>query len=219
MKVKFSFIDNPIELNKKINLLKINNSILFDRFFYSMRNDFNDSVLIVENSKELDLKKYCLFINGIFDLNINSKKNLSLLYAEETKSLSIAEKDGFEKINKEVIFLLESIKTKSFYDLDYDFDILPKNIFETFNLRFSTDSENDFSNYLDSYIDICSKLMNIKVIITYDLLRLLKEDEIESLNEILKRSEICLLDISFGGESMKNNHVFIEHIDADFSQY
>ena len=221
MKVKFSFIDNPINLEKHINLLSIKNNFIFNKFFFCIRNDFNDSILIEENFKELDLKRYALFIGGIFDLNINSKRNLSLLYAEENKTLSLEDKDAFEKINKQIISLLEIIKSKSFYDLDYDPDITVKDLFEAYNLRLSVSSEEDFSNYLNSYIDICSKLLNLKIIIAYDVLHLLTNEEIKSMEDVLKRNNVYFLDILFGEDGSRANNELVSayHIDDDFIEY
>ena len=216
-------MNNPLEIGKNINYLSINNEHILNEFFYLIRNEFNDSILILDNFKELDAKKYSIFIPSPFEININSKKNLMLLYKEEFESLSIDNINKFERINSDIIAVLEDIKIKSFYDLDFDTDITPTKIFELFNLRFSEDMEYNFFEYFKKYIDVCSKLINLKIIFTYDILHLLNDYQIDILNEILDKNDIKLLDISFNRFLNKreklNELVFVNHIDDDFSEY
>lgn len=223
MKIKFSFLNDPILLEKRINILSIDNTVLLSKFFYLIRNEFDDSILIENNYKELEVKKYSIFIPSPFEININSKKNLSLLYNEENKFLSIEDRNKFEVINSEIISILEDIKTKSFYDLDYDNEITPIKIFDLFRLRFSEDIEYDFFNYFKRFIDVTAKISNVKIIFTYDILHLLSNEEIDELEEILKKNDILILDIVFNGnikyEIVRNDHVFIKYIDDDFCEY
>lgn len=223
MKIKFSFLNDPILLEKRINILSIDNTVLLSKFFYLIKNEFEDSILIENNYKELDVKKYSIFIPSPFEININSKKNLSLLYNEENKFLSIEDRNKFEVINSEIISILEDIKTKSFYDLDYDGEIAPIKIFDLFRLRFSEDVEYDFFNYFKRFIDVTAKISNVKIIFTYDILHLLNNEEIDELEEILKKNNILILDIVFNGnikhDIVRNDHVFIKYIDDDFCEY
>ena len=223
MKIKFSFLNDPILLEKRINILSINNNVLLNKFFYLLKNEFDDSILITNDYKELDVKKYSIFIPSPFEININSKKNLSLLYNEENKFLSTEDRNKLEVINSEIISILEDIKIKSFYDLDYDNEVAPIKIFDLFRLRFSEDMEFNFFSYFKRYIDVSAKLSNVKIIFTYDFAHLLNDEEIDELEEILEKNNIKILDIVFNSDIkndiVRNDYVFIKHIDDDFCEY
>ncbi len=223
MKIKFSYLTNDIELNKNINIFSINNFNIMNKLYYSFRNEFDDTTLIIDEHKEIDFKKVGQFLSDPFSLDINSKKNLQLLYEKEKKFLSIENLNNFEKIKTKLFELIGDIISNSNYELDYNDAIDIVDTFALLKLQFSVNNELNFFDYFCKYLNIISNLKNLKLIITYNFLSFFNNKQIESLNIELKKAGLLLLDIVFNDDLYNKkydlNIISIYRIDQDYCEY
>jgi CRISPR type II-A-associated protein Csn2 len=223
MKIKFNFLNNYLDLSKNVNILCVNNYQILNKIYYNFRNDLEDSLIVIENNKEINFKKNGVFLSDPFCIDINTKKNLLMLYEKEAKNLPSATTDEFEKIKTSLITLIEDMIFSSTYDLDYDEIINIIDIFALFKVKFSIYNEKNFCNYFCNFIKIISGLNNLKIIITYNFLNLFTKDELAFLNVELEKYNISLLDITFNDNLYSKKYdtrfISIYRIDEDLCEY
>lgn len=130
MKLKISFIENEIEfIDDKISIIEIENKSYFYRTIELFNKLYNgedtEQIRLYENNSEINLCNQVYLIVDYFNMDLNTKRNINLLY--KLISCNINENTHIElnKLNKKINSLLK----KTFVEIDIpiqisnDFDI------------------------------------------------------------------------------------------------
>lgn len=122
--IKYRWLQDPLTLNRrKINVLVIENQKFFRDFIIGIYNQIendDDFLFCADDLKEFKLSKYAILITDPFDLPIDEKKCITLLYKDMEKKVTEDYRIGLEKVNNTIYsFLTDLIKE---YEIPLTFD-------------------------------------------------------------------------------------------------
>lgn len=201
LKVFIQPIDELINLDKQINIFKLEQPVLFREIFFNLEKNLTFS----QDNKLIDFSKI-LIIDNCLNLNINDKKNLQNLYKFLESSSSIEQLNKFQEIKSNLLILFKELVDTSPFDLDYDIDMSLSKILSSFHISFIEENKSNYLEYFLNYIRTLHELTNFKILITYNLSTLLTDDEFKKIKYELKLYEIEILDfvISYSQTSLEN---------------
>lgn len=202
IKLKHSKIQTALELESgDVAELVIERPAFLYEVFRDLLDDVDDHFSFASDGQELNLSKNVLFLTDLFFLDPNGKKMLTGLYKKaEATFLSSERRDAIEKINHMVLELAEQISSELNCETVEVQGFTLSSLLNAVGFKFATE-EASFLETLVTYIKASMEIMNLKCIVTYELLSLLGPDEIKKLS-----NELCVLGISmisFGSKSQK----------------
>lgn len=185
-------INSLIEFDKPIIQIIFENNVYFRNFIENIE----DNVIYSENDESLELNKKVIIINNIYDIDINDKKNITFLYKNIVNQLSEKQKESFDKINNELLNVIKDINNTNDYGIDFEdsFDITK--ILNLYQVKFCLDEQN-YLEKLAKYIEITSRVSKINTFISFSLIRILSEEEVNLLVKELSLNKINLIDFDF----------------------
>lgn len=185
-------INSLIEFDKPIIQIIFENNVDFRNFIENIE----DNVIYSENDESLELNKKTIIINNIYNIDINDKKNITFLYKNIVNQLSEKQKESFDKINNELLNVIKDINNTNDYGIDFEdsFDITK--ILNLYQVKFCLDEQN-YLEKLAKYIEITSSVSKINTFISFSLIRILSEEEVNLLVKELSLSKINLIDFDF----------------------
>lgn len=185
-------INSLIEFDKPIIQIIFENNVDFRNFIENIE----DNVIFSENDESLELNKKVIIINNIYDIDINDKKNITFLYKNIVNQLSEKQKESFDKINNELLNVIKDINNTNDYGIDFEdsFDITK--ILNLYQVKFCLDEKN-YLEKLTKYIEITSRVSKINTFISFSLIRILSEEEVNFLVKELSFNKINLIDFDF----------------------
>lgn len=185
-------INSLIEFDKPIIQIIFENNVDFRNFIENIE----DNVIYSENDESLELNKKVIIINNIYDIDINDKKNITFLYKNIVNQLSEKQKESFDKINNELLNVIKDINNTNDYGIDFEdsFDITK--ILNLYQVKFCLDEQN-YLEKLAKYIEITSSVSKINTFISFSLIRILSEEEVNFLAKELSFNKINLIDFDF----------------------
>lgn len=196
MNIITDYFEESVELKTGgLNTIVIENRELFINFIKEFINTINTSdgkIIFSDNCEQLNIAKICELIFDPFSLDPNSTRNLKKIYQmliEKTSKDELYEK-RLEFENRLGSFM-ENVIFESDYDLIYDM-VDYQNIFKAVNLRIDIQANNLISNIID-YIDICYKIVGIRVFVFLNLDIYLKDKELIELSNYLCYNNIIVL--------------------------
>ena len=180
------------EFDKPIIQIIFENNVDFRNFIENIE----DNVIYSENDESLELNKKVIIINNIYDIDINDKKNITFLYKNIVNQLSEKQKESFDKINNELLNVIKDINNTNDYGIDFEdsFDITK--ILNLYQVKFCLDEQN-YLEKLAKYIEITSRVSKINTFISFSLIRILSEEEVNLLVKELSLNKINLIDFDF----------------------
>lgn len=206
-KIFIECINQLIEFDSNIKTIKLTNT----SNYRSLSLDITHQITVSEHDSIIDIPKNVLIIYNPYEINLNDKKFLNALYKELEHSIDDEEKIVIQKLEKIGFDLLDDLQLKTSLPFEYQEEIDISKLFATFNVSFP---KIDYQNYLElitNYFKIATVYLKTKFVISFGLLNLLTNDEIEILNKELSYNNLVLLDISFlkenNNEESKNNYV------------
>lgn len=217
MKLHFSFFSNVNILDEsQLLTIVIEERKLYYKFLSYLYFDFpcdDDFIYFIDVEK--DPSDICYFIENLFDLSLNTKKNLSFLYKSIKTSYFELLKEAIHVLNSANNELIERIKVEAEYDLYVSEDIKPEDYLKLINLRF-TDTDKSLLERLIDFIVITSEIQKIKIFFISDIHRYFSAIEIEKLVNTIKYYEIYLINVESSSPKNKSNVEKICIYDVDF---
>ena len=154
-----------------------------------------ESIIISEDIKEIKFEKTVLTIINPFEMMVNDKKNINLLYKALIANASDGQKEKLRIIERESINCLDDILDTNDYNLEYNAELDLSRFLNMFQVQFKEVDANNYLEYLIDYIKINVNLYGYKIVISYSLIDLLSKSEINSLEKELQLINIKLVDI------------------------
>lgn len=148
------------------------------------------NLMIVEFGNELRFE----VIRNPFDVDLNEKKAIQLLYREINGSINRNFSTKYEELVSQLISLIK----ETFPDLNNSsVELCPEldrdKLYQALNIKYSID-ESFLSNFI-SYIKYKSYVTKHNIFITYNLHSFLTNNEYDVLNNELQKEQIVLLDL------------------------
>ena len=194
-------INQEIDANYGVTNISIENTDYYRLLIYNI----NDQIILSENNKEIDISKKTIVLSNIFDIDMNEKKMINLLYKHLENQVSEAIKEKFVCLKNQIVNLIEEVSDNSELKLIYNEDIEIIKVFTICQLQFDCF---DYKNYVESllqYLNNLNYFTNIKIFITFGLMSFISNEELIKIKSELELYNITLINFEkFTKEKMIN---------------
>lgn len=222
MKLLFDYLDTEIVLSEdKVMVLEILHKkylwrIIQDFILINAEKQIEQVKIIDDNFCDINLNNQLLMIVDLFNIEINSKKNLLALNKYIRNELDDKEIDECAKLYKKIYAKLNSLLSELDLPIELaeDFDI--ETLLKAFKITFK--ESNNLLDNLFLLIDI-EKIFKIhKLVVLVNVKQFLDNDEIQELEKyaIYNKIQLILIDCSsYGLPNIYENKLLI---DSDLSE-
>lgn len=180
----------------KINVITIENR----GFYTSLIKDLNAQLLsaggdfvLSKNNKELKLNSELDLVIDLFNLDLNSRKNITKVYKDLNSSAF--NEENYQITNDFKISLINYMDNLIHsYDLplEYNLDFDLSGVFKTLNLVLESNSSNLLESILQ-YIEVSLKLLSTSCFVFVNLKNFLSYEELEQLYKFVHYNKINIL--------------------------
>lgn len=157
------------------------------------------SIIFSINNEEVDLEKYGMIIFNPFQLDLNEKKFLNLVFKKLEKNIHDEERRFIADIEKASLSLFEKLALASDIPIDYNDTFDFNKFFSAFDVKIM--EPEDYLEKIVRYIRLSCEIFHTKLFISFGLLALLDNDEIDLLNKELIQYDVSLLDVFYNEKS------------------
>ena len=203
--LRFSFLDEDINIDSAefIDLVIENKKLKYEflKYCYFCFNGNTNFIVLQCGSEIQNNEKLIFFVCNLFDLDLNTKKNINSLY-------KILKLKYYDELKDEILNLTN--KTKQLIeDISLDFDmplysnseIKEEDIFRAFDLRFLDDDSLSLKERIIKYCTLIYELQKIDIFIFKDL-----HQYIESLFYELKYLRIKIINVESNNNFTFNSY-------------
>lgn len=195
-KIIIESLNYTMLLDKSIKTIYIENSKLYQ--LLSLNTE--ESITYIVNDNIVDLTKNALILYNHFQININDSKLVKALYKKIEKEIKIKYKENLNKFEQSALQFLSEISLEEIAELDYEEEIDISKLLASFNVNYKV-SDNYFER-LVNYFRIYKETFNNTLIISFGLLNLLEEQEVELLKKELLYLDIVLIDVIYSNKKL-----------------
>lgn len=209
----YSEFDKPILLEEdKFTVLKIEDKETYYKFLkdlYSQYNRGGECFNLSKNNKSLKLEKESLWINNLFDLEVNSRTRLRKLYSELEQNINRTELNEtvlnlwlkIEELINTYIVLEGNLESKDEF-------IRIASILELMGVQFYDDFDERLIDRLENFMIINRDYSNINLFVLNNASSVLSIEELQELQMFSKREEVCILylDAEFDFNTLGNGY-------------
>ncbi len=198
MKFVYNYIDAVLTLEEDIPyVIVIENPKMMRQFIQSLRIQLvtdQGPFVLSENENTLRMNKVADLIYNPFSLEMNQKKILTKIH-QRVAELAISA-DYFQKtteLRNSIYMYLEELLGETDYPLQYNenFDIMKL----VTALGVVLEENQDFLTNLCQYVELCSRILGIKVFIFYNLTGILDHEELEAFYLDMAYKKIYILQL------------------------
>ena len=191
IKVFINSINVKVELDDNIKSIQIENPIVYRKIMM----DFEEEVIVSYNDAIID-DKHILLLNDPFNINLNDSRLIKALYKNLESKIFDGERQIIFNIENNFFELIDSLNLKIDSNIEYDETVDLLKLFAAFNVKLREFSYETYIDNLIDYIRLYIDLTNTQIILSFNLLKILSNDEIEILRCELKNFNLYLLDLS-----------------------
>src|SRR5574344_311365 len=186
-----------LKISNYKKILNINNGCVYELVvenpyeYYSIGRKIidNDDSIVVYDGDIKDNDKYILCVSNLFDIDPNTKKNLSSTYKKLVINCNNDEVNRMvSEINQKTFELFELISQEFDSSITYDTDVQLLDLLTIYNFKYNN-SSNLFLNNFVSFIKASLQNTNYKLIIVFNLFDFINTNDFELL-----KKEFALLD-------------------------
>lgn len=195
--MKFTHLDFACEVNLEEG--EVQHLIVESPYLMSeLINDFKMQMsgrsgkwILSHEGRVLDLGQIGELIFNIFDLDINQRKVLNILFSDLKSEIIDTELLLWRSLNTDIENLISTAAENLGYEISYD-ELDPKILFKAIDLKLK-DYDEPYVPYLFEYLQLISEILKKKLFIFVNLTSFLGEKEIEYLYEEAKYRKYYLL--------------------------
>lgn len=216
MRIHSCDVDIPMDPPASACIVIENKAILY-QFLSYCNLDYcgdNDWISYFVDEKPQDNDKAIHFIPNVFNLDLNSKKNINGLYKLLKKKYYEELKIEIQDLQRRAETIVKGIAMDFDVDLSVGDTISEDDLFKAMNLSFS-ESDSSLIDRFIRYVMVIHELQNISVFLVYRLRDFFESKEIESIYHELNYKSIILVDIEGSSPSFLNEKEYQLIIDKD----
>lgn len=194
-KIFFKPLDYKFDVEKEISIISIENPILYRLLSLNIY----DNIIYSINDIVMDLNKHGLVILNPFNITLNETKLLKYLYKDLEKELINNEIEDLSVIETYLLNIMEKLSINTSIPIEYNETIDINKLLNSLNIKYK-----ECDNYLETlvyYIKLTNEISQNTIIISFGLLFLLENNEIELLKKELSILNINLIDIQFNSQN------------------
>lgn len=219
MKLKYLRFNNEFEIsNDKFYTLIIENRVEFLNLMIYLNNEYSGNVdflkLTNDQEKKLSLDSYIFYIPNIFNLDLNTKKNINALYKKLKTIYGKKMNDDLQEIKRKCEEIIEEISIDFDIELSVGTAINIDDIFKIMNISFLENYMN-LKEKLVKYILIINELNEYKIFILNNLHIYFSNEELEFIIKELSYHDISLINIENNNYFSKIDNEYLKILDID----
>lgn len=208
-----------LKISNYKKILNINNGCVYELVvenpyeYYSIGRKIidNDDSIVVYDGDIKDNDKYILCVSNLFDIDPNTKKNLSSTYKKLVINCNNDEVNRMvSEINQKTFELFELISQEFDSSITYDTDVQLLDLLTIYNFKYNN-SSNLFLNNFVSFIKASLQNTNYKLIIVFNLFDFINTNDFELLKKEFALLDLCLLNVC----AKKSQFLFDDRIIID----
>ena len=215
------WIKEQILLDSQIHhVLVLENPKFYRDFVQSLNRQIEDDeefMVFQEDYKSLQLSKYAFLMTNLFDIPLDEKKCITLIYKDLEKTISENLRIALEKLNLAINSFVQDITYDYPIPLMIKEDITLSSIMKLAEVK-PFYEPSDFLTALISRIKTLNFLMKKNIFFLVNLHDFLLEDEIESLYREADMLHVNLVSIDAREPRIKSSHEKIIIIDRDLCE-
>lgn len=226
MILKMVGLENTVSFNENsVVILNVRNINLFSRLvhelYYASKNIIdNNEVKIINDIHEIDLNKDALFIDNIFELNLNNKNILNKLYGEIERIMhDYHYKSLLDQNIAEINNIIFELSTHIDLNLTWQNEIKINNLLKLFEIKLEVSEEQTIIENLYSIIDLNSEFNLYKIIICINLSKYIEESKLKEIYKYCNYKKTKILVVESGIIDKKYGQENVLIIDKDFDDY
>ena len=216
LKIKNISKDFIIDVGSIYNI-NVESLSYYHKLIFSVLYEDSSYFTYSENYAEKNLSKYALIIVDPMNIDPNSKKILTALYKKLQSSISEEDRNTVDKVNSINLELLNKISLNMDLPMDYETDLDLTKILTLYKFSFQIEVEN-YLHKLVTFIKANLEVFSYNLIISFNLLPLLNESEIELFQQELKLLGLSLINVQLVRKT-SNKIVDSVTIDDDLCEF
>lgn len=176
--IDFTDQDNTILIIKNhkfyAHILSLLSSILYDK---------NKSTELLVIDEEKNITTNTLLITDLYKIDFNDKNLLKEIYSQISKSIISDEEKcmRYQKLVDDFSAMLENELEDYNLEFDYKNDLTIENYLKAVSLKISRTAEEKLYDRLMNYVELVTELVNKPVLVLYNCLDYLEDDELMEL--------------------------------------
>jgi CRISPR-associated protein Csn2 len=171
MRMSIMGFENKIEFKEGIvNVFEIYNQKLFSEIINTINNQCNgedddNSIVLMENEKRLNIEKTIYLLTDLFNIDFNSKKILNKIYGILIQNIQNRQDEELGNINLKLRnYLIEEINELPFeFNMNSEIDI--EDLLKTFNVKIDTRCYTTIIEKVEFIISIISTLKIAEILV------------------------------------------------------
>ena len=183
MRMSIMGFENKIEFKEGIvNVFEIYNQKLFSEIINTINNQCNgedddNSIVLMENEKRLNIEKTIYLLTDLFNIDFNSKKILNKIYGILIQNIQNRQDEELGNINLKLRYLIEEINELPFeFNMNSEIDI--EDLLKTFNVKIDTRCYTTIIEKVEFIISIISTLKIAEILVIPNFKTYLTEEEV-----------------------------------------
>ena len=176
--IDFTDQDNTILIIKNhkfyAHILSLLSSILYDK-------NKSTELLVIDGEKNITTN--ILLITDLYKIDFNDKNLLKEIYSQISKSIISDEENcmRYQKLVDDFSAMLENELEDYNLEFDYKNDLTIENYLKAVSLKISRTAEEKLYDRLMNYVELVTELVNKPVLVLYNCLDYLEDDELMEL--------------------------------------
>ncbi len=187
----------PLDFGNHICLV-VENKMLFYNIGLFLFNDFqgeDELIQLYDGVTEIHLDEIAIFVPALFDLSINSKKNLNALYKILKSLYNDDIKNGIKSIHESLMLMLGKIRVDYDLDLAINESLSENDLFKIADIKIAESESVSLLDQLLKYINVHCELRKTKIIFILEMNSYLNQDQKHNLYEALKYKEVSIVSV------------------------
>ena len=119
--------------------------------------------------------------------------------------------EQISKIEKNIYELFDELIDQTNYDLNYDGELDINKVLSMYQLELKETKEINYLEFLVNYIKLNIEINNYNLIISFNLTKILTEEELELLKKELKLLNISIIDVIIEKDTSKITYLNIDN--------
>lgn len=213
--IDFTDQDNTILIIKNhkfyAHILSLLSSILYDK---------NKSTELLVIDAEKNITTNILLITDLYKIDFNDKNLLKEIYSQISKSIISDEEKcmRYQKLVDDFSAMLENELEDYNLEFDYKNDLTIENYLKAVSLKISRTTEEKLYDRLMNYVELVTELVNKPVLVLYNCLDYLEDDELMELVKYKNYKHLHMLFIENKGREVDSIAFKKYKIDEDLCE-
>ena len=202
----------------KIYSINLESRKLYLTFISALMDGDKDYFIYSEDFKPVDFDKRSICITDVFGIDPNSRKILNSLYKRIGNNMTDAsDKEKLERINTEILGMLDRFSMDMGAKMRFDIDLDIIKILGLYKFEFENENK-DLVGKLVTYIKANMEIMDLKFVVSINVLPLICEDEFDVFQKELELLGLTLINVNYVNKFV-NKKIECITVDEDLCEF